>query len=361
MKNQLKKLIVPVIAGVVLSPALQAADINLVTVGGNASIKLVQDRIPHILTGAVLANNATNTLIFRYTGTFGSKTVQWDWNLTGGAGAILDIANQTPVTLADNTTAIPVHATTVTAPETVGIDPSAFSQDITLVAPVVFVKNPGPNNDLAGITNLTQRNAAYLAGSGGTLPTAYFGGSTNSNSIPANALYFVGRNNISAVRQVADASIFDTGVIDFNTNNAGQPTPYLDGLGNPSGAGSGTEVVNIVKAIPNSIGTVAAQDVGTLPTLSYEGVPFSVSNVINGTYPIWGYERYIYYTPGTSNLAPSNDQLSLIQALETAVEDPTFQTTSSLFINKFVSYSAVNAVVQRNIHVDGGPITSAVY
>jgi hypothetical protein len=355
-----KKLSLSVGAGIALATSLPAAQINLVTVGGNATIKLVQDRIPHILTGAVLANNATNTLIFRYTGTFGGKTVQWDWNLTGGAGAILDIANQTPVTLADNTTGIPVHAASVTAPETVGIDPSAFTQDPTLVAPLVFVKNPGPGNDLANITNLTQRNAAYLEASGGFLPTGFFGGSPTSTNIPANSLYFVGRSSISAVRQVVDANIYATGAINFNTNSAGQPVPYVDGLGNPSGAGSGTEVANIVRVIPNSIGTVAAQDVGTLPTLSYEGVPFSTTNVINGSYPLWGYERYIYYTPGTSTLAPSNDQLSLIQALETAVEDPTYQTTSSLFIGKFVSYDAINASVQRNFHVDGGPITSTV-
>jgi len=361
MKPQFKNLIITLAAGVSLAGNLRAAQINLVTVGGNATIKLVQDRIPHILTGSALTVNSTNSLIFRYTGTLGGKTVQWDWNLTGGAGAILDIANQHPVTLADNTSSIPVHATTITAPETVNIDPSAFTQDITLVSPVVFVKNAGPNNDLASITNLTQRQAALLESSGGTLPTAFFGGSTNSNNIPANALYFVGRNSSAAVRQVADANIYATGAINYTTNNSGQPILYLDGLGNPSGAGSGSEVVNIVKAIPNSIGTVAAQDIGTLPTLSYEGVPYSTSNIINGTYPVWGYERYIYYTPGTSALAPSNDQLSLIQALEAAVEDPTFQTTSSLFINKFVSYGAVNSNVQRNIHVDGGPITSAIY
>jgi len=200
-----------------------------------------------------------------------------------------------------------------------------------------------------------------LESSGGSLPTAFFGGSPSSNNIPANALYFVGRNSIAAVRQVADANIYASGAINYTTNNLGQPIQYVDGQGNPSGAGGGSEVVSIVKLIPNSIGTVAAQDIGTLPTLSYEGVPYSTNNIINGSYPIWGYERYIYYTPGTSTLAPSNDQLSLIQALETAVTDPSFQSTSSLFINKFVSYNAVNASVQRNPHVDGGPITSTIY
>jgi len=148
MKTNLLKISLSVGAGIALVTSLPAAQINLVTVGGNATVNLVKDRIPHILTGSTLTVNSTNTLIFRYTGTYGGKTVQWDWNLTGGAGAILDIANQHPVTLADNSTGIPVHATSITAPETVGIDPSAFNQDITVISPVVFVKNPGRTTTL---------------------------------------------------------------------------------------------------------------------------------------------------------------------------------------------------------------------
>ena len=363
MKPNLKKIITVGILAAAWSLSLPAAQISLVTVGGNASIKLVTNRIPAILNGAVLTFNPTNSLIFRFTGTFNvagpfnGQTVQWDWNLTGGAGAILDIANQTPVPLADSTTGIPVHVATVTAPETIGIDSTPFTEDVTLVAPVVYIKGTLAGNDLAGITNITQRNAAYLEGSSGTLPTAYFGG-TSANT----PLYFVGRNNISAVRQVIDANIYFSGTAaNWNTNGSGLPTPYVDGQGNPFGAGSGTEVVNIVKTITNSVGTVAAQDINGLPTLSYEGVSFSAANVINGTYPLWGYERYIYYTPGTTTLAPSNPQLALIQALEAAVKDPTFQNTSSLFTNKFVSYNAVNASVSRSLFGDGGPITSTQY
>ena len=64
---------------------------------------------------------------------------------------------------------------TVTAPETIGIDSTPFSEDPTVVVPLVYVKNPGPNNDLANITNITQRNASYLESASGYLPTAYFG------------------------------------------------------------------------------------------------------------------------------------------------------------------------------------------
>src|SRR5580698_1502322 len=107
MKNNLKKLLAALAAGGLLAPASQA-QINLVTVGGNASIKLIQNRLPTILTGATITSNPGNSLLFKATGSFGGKTVDWEFNLTGGAGAISDIANNTPVLLEDGvTTGVP--------------------------------------------------------------------------------------------------------------------------------------------------------------------------------------------------------------------------------------------------------------
>jgi hypothetical protein len=354
MKTYFKKLILAGIAGALLAPAVQATSVNFLTVGGNASIKLIQDRLQNFF-GLTLANNSTNSLIFRASGTWGGTNITWDFNFTGGAGAINDIAQGNHITRQDNSTAIPVSAISIEAPETEGIDSTPFQQDYTLVAPVVFVKNASlTGNSLAGITNLTQRQANYLEFSGGALPTAYFGGNPLSNNIPGDALYFVGRNTLAAVRKVTDAVIFEThSVINYNTNNLGQPFRRTDG-----GASSGTEVAAIVKAIPNSIGTVAAQDVGSLTPLSYEGVTYTPANVINGSYPLWGYERYIYYPSG--NKAPTGDELYLIQALESAVEDPTFQATS-VFSGKFVNYNAVNNSIGRDLTNDGGLIESNIY
>jgi hypothetical protein len=179
MNINLKKLIAVIAAGGLLAPALQA-QINLVTVGGNASIKLIQNRLPTILSGAVITVNPTNNLLFKATGTFSGQSVDWEFNLTGGAGAISDIANSTPVLLEDGiTTAVPQLAISATAPETVGIDSSPYQQDITIVVPVVFVKGSA----LGGVTNLTQRQASYLESSGYSLPASYFGG-TNSDFVP---------------------------------------------------------------------------------------------------------------------------------------------------------------------------------
>ncbi len=354
MKNNLQKLIVTLAAVVTLAPAIHAQSVSLVTVGGNASIKLITNRIPTILSSAVYTQGSTN-LIFRFTGKYGSTNVTWDFNLTGGAGAVQDLVEGNQVQLVTGT-GVPVFVTTVTAPETIGINPTGLTQDLTLVAPVLLVANSN-STDLVGLTNLTQRQAVTLEASAGTLPPAFFGGAST-----VNPLYWVGRNQISAVRQVLDANTFASGENNFTTNGSGQPIPYLDGLGNPSGAGSGTEVVAIVNAIPDSVGSVAGQDFYSasplVRALSYEGVPYSPANVINGSYPLWGYERYIYFSSGLQ--APSPQQQQLIQALEGAIENPTFQASSS-FTNKFISYSAVNASVQRSIHVDGGPITSQIY
>jgi hypothetical protein len=354
MKNYLKKIILAGFSGALLAPALHATTINIVTVGGNASIKLVEDRLTNsvggLLPGGSITFNSTNSLIFRATGNWngGTTNVQWDFNFTGGAAAILDIANQNHVVLKDNSTAIPVSAISIVAPETVGISSTALGiqQDFTLVAPLVYVKNPSA--DLVGITNLTQRLANYLESSGATLPATYFGGAVT------NVVYFVGRNTSAAVRQVIDANVFFTGTAaNYHTNSLGQPVQW-------AGAGSGTEVANNVTVLTDSIGTVAAQDAGSLPQLSYEGVFFSTANVINGTYPLWGYERYIYF-PSPDSRAPSANQLALIQALESAVSDSTYDHSNSLFVNKFVSYADVNASVARSTTLDGGLIVSQLH
>src|SRR5208283_789730 len=121
--------------------------------------------------GGTLTVNPTNSNIFRYTGATVTNvpgTVTADFNLTGGAGAIVDLINQNTEVTADNTPQYPTAAISLTAPETIGIDGSVFTSSNTLVGPVVFVKNNTLANDLAAITNLTQRNAAYLEAAAGT-------------------------------------------------------------------------------------------------------------------------------------------------------------------------------------------------
>jgi hypothetical protein len=330
-----------------LAPALHAQTLSLVTVGGNASINLIQDRLTNsvggILPNGALTFNSTNKLIFRATGFWGSTNVTWDFNLTGGAAAVLDIANQNHVVLYNNSTAVPQNAVSVVAPETVGIDSAGLGlqQDgPTLVAPLVYVANSSLNGI---VTNITARQAYLLEEAHGLVPTSFFGGTS------PNPLYFVGRNASSAVRQVFDATLgFVDTAYNYTTNASGQPIVW-------AGATSGSQVASIIKVIPNSVGTVAAQDISGLPVLNYEGVAFSTTSVTNGSYPVWGYERYIYFPTGDVR-APSAPQQAIITALESAVADPTYDHTSPLFVNKFVSFADVNAHVSRDPTLDGSLI-----
>ena len=101
---------------------------------------------------------------------------------------------------------------------------------------------------------------------------------------------------------------------------------------------------------------MAAQDIKTETTIAYEGVPYSVTNVENGSYPLWGYDHWFYPKVGQAG-APSANQLNVITNLLAAVTNVTFQTTSPVVVGNFVPYSGLQ--VKRN--ADGGPITSLLY
>ena len=115
---------------------------------------------------------------------------------------------------------------------------------------------------------------------------------------------------------------------------------------------SGGAVTANVLVLTNSIGTVAVQNIKKgVAALSYEGVPYSVTNVINGSYPLWGYENYYYITSG--NYAPSTAQLAVINAFYGLVTNATFQATSPVFVGNFIP----NASLQVQRGSDGGQIT----
>ncbi len=79
-------------------------------------------------------------------------------------------------------------------------------------------------------------------------------------------------------------------------------------------------------------------------------MPYSVTNVENGSYPLWGFERWAYLKSGGG--APSPNQLLVINALLSAVTNATYQTTSPVFVGNFVPLGGLQ--VDRSS--DGGPI-----
>jgi hypothetical protein len=77
-----------------------------------------------------------------------------------------------------------------------------------------------------------------------------------------------------------------------------------------------------------------------------------VTNVINGSYPLWGYEHY-YFIQSGYNGAPTTPQQAVIAAIYNSVTNSAFQSiTNPIFTNNFVPIPALK--VKRNY--DGGPI-----
>ena len=347
-----KYLAVGVTLGGLLFQTSLRADTEVLFVGGNASQNVLYDRVTNILTGGIskVVISPTNSTVRSYVGTITSQSglgnVTIDFSLLGAVGGLQDLQNQHNETTAlTNTTITPTIAVSSTAPEAVGISPTPYVQTRTLVVPFVFIKNtkwPA----LATITNLTQQQAYYLEGSAGQLPTTFFGGLSNS------PIYLVARNTAAAVRTEIDANVgFSGSIASYTTNSSGQP--ILDPNG---GQSSGGNVRTLLGLITNSIGTVAAQDISTLTPLTYNGVPFSITNVETGSYPIWSYERWLYPKTGQAG-QPSANQLAVINTLLSAVTNATFQTSSSIFTGSFGRLS----LLQVERLSDGGPITSTIY
>ena len=358
------KLITAALSVAVVTTAVNA-DVTLVVTGGNASKTVLFDRAAALLTGATVLNGANSNTRSYLNGTIagqpglGHVTIHFVQN--GAAQGLLDLKNQAAVPSASGALTAQL-AVSGTFPETIGIDSSIFVAQRTLVVPFVFIKNGALANSLHGVTNLTQRQAAYLEAASGTLPTAFFGGESTSDP-----LYLIGRNTGAAVRQVIDASIYFAGAPAFyTTNNASYASfgpPYSTSpigsvvLHPQGGHNSGAAVTNDLVVIPNAIGTVSSQDAVGFTALSYEGVPFSTANVINGSYPIWGYEAWYYKNSGTGQL--SANQLAVITALYNAVTDNTYQHTlgNPFATARFVPLADLE--VERT--ADGGPITSTIY
>jgi len=277
-----------------------------------------------------------------------------DFSLLGAVGGFQDLANQSGETTAYTNRLAPTVAVSSTSPDAVAIDPAPFTQTRTLVIPFVYVKNTAKSPALATVTNLTQRQAAYLEGAAGFIPASFLGG------VGSDPVYLVARNTAAAVRTEIDLNVYFNGTIStwatnqasyaalggvYTTTAIGLPVPDPNG-GQANGAGVRAQV----NAITNAIGTVAAQDISALTPLNYEGVPYSVANVENGSYPIWGFERWAYLKSGQG--APSPNQLTVINTLLSAVTNADYQATNHVFVGNFVPLAGLQ--VDRSS--DGGPI-----
>jgi len=324
--------------------------------GGSASSTVLFDRATNFFAGGTITsiNGSVKGNVLQFVGNTAIPTVSGynpvtlNINVANGAiNGLNALVNQHAYTGDTNYLGvgiIPTFVDSATTPEAIGIDSVAanLTEYPTYVVPLVYVRNTN-FADVAAITNLTQRQAVTLET---TTNKASFYGSTGTNYV-----YFVGRNKSAAVRTEIDLTIFNTAKIKTFTNNAAN-LPVQDTSSDP-GYSSASKVVSAVTVLTNSIGTVAVQNV-VLPlgAISYEGVPFTVTNVINGSYPLWGYEHYYFITaPNTGS--PSTAQQAVIDAFYNSVTNSTFQTTSPIFVGNFVP----NPWMKVSRNVDGGPIS----
>jgi len=339
------------VASLALAPNLRA-DVEVFIEGGSASSGPLFQAATNILNGGTITvPNATSSSVRTFVGTSslsGLSTlgnITLDYNLNGAVIGLQNLVNHQKDTNILGSLLYPTLVDSATYPESVALSSANLTELPTYVVPLVFIKNTN-SIDTAGITNLTQRQAITLVTSA-TNPAVFYG-STNGSY---NPIYFIGRNSQAAVRTVIDLAIYNTaGITSYQTNAAGQPV--YDTNADP-GLQFGGAVANTVAVLTNSIGTVSVQNIvkGTA-AIPYEGVPYSISNVINGSYPLWGYEHYYYVTsPNTGT--PSGPQLAVINALYQQVTNASFQV-SSVFTNKFIPNSLLR--VHRNPPTDGGPI-----
>ena len=340
-------------AGLTAAIATQqtSADVIVTIVGGNATRAIQFDRAAALLSGETVVNGPNSNVRSFVNGTLPNRpslgNITIHFRLDGATLGLQQLRDQVSVTTATGITQRPLLAVSGAYPETVGIDGSIFTARRTLVIPFGYVKNDALTNSIHGVTNLTQRQAALLQATAGTLPTAFYGG--ESTTAP---LYLIGRDTGAAVRQVIDANIYFTGSPSFFTTNAA-PKPALPPIASIGHDGGG-KVVSDLLVIPNALGTLAASDFGSFTPIAFEGFLPTRENVIKGKYPIWGYESWYTKTSGLGQLDIA--QLTVLNDLYNAVTDPTFQTTSPLF-STLVPLSLLE--VERT--ADGGPITSTLY
>ena len=342
-------------AALASTPDLHAA-VSIFIEGGSASQSVLYDRATNLFAGGTLTvyGGGSSSTVRRFQGTSGNPllsgygTITFDINVANGAIAGLQsLVNQSPGPGDTNylgTPVVPTFVDSATSPDAVGISSVAANLTAypTYVVPLVFVRNTN-YPVVTAITNLTSRQAVSLETS--LNPATFYGGTST------NVVYFVGRNSEAAVRTEIDLNIFNSAYIETYATNA-SGLPVQDSSADP-GLSSGGAVAANVLALTNSIGTVAVQNIKTgLGAIAIDGVSYSPTNVINGSYSLWGYENYYFITAPNAG-APTAAQQAVLDVFYSSVTNATFETTSPVFTNLFIP----NFALRVSRAYDGGPIT----
>lgn len=256
----------------------------------------------------------------------------------GGTTNAFDQTYSADVTLSDvlPTAAYPAIPTSAFAPaEQIGI------------VPFCLFKADNPN--AAGIVNIDREQFTTLLTAGNFMPASFLG--ATSATAANDKVYLVGRYNLSGTRVTVERCTGNANAYENLWTTNGQSGASF-GWVTTNGFSSGGTVVSVVQAaaaFPTvAIGYAGYSDVaGKANTviLSYNGVPFSLVNVANGSYLLWGYEQLLHM-PTLSGVKDT-----FRQKLSAAIQDPTYQASAT--------YSATNvrlSDMQFSRSVDGGAL-----
>lgn len=355
---KLQKILLPLVGASLVTMGARA-QVNLTITGSTAFRSITFDRVASLFDAGYSAVGDFNTGPGTYVGTMSNAIpslhntpVTVRLSFSGSGAGMLAVDQSTPIVTvnANGTTnnMVPDLALSDVYPEsaTPSINGADFEQVIVGVIPFVWVRN----NALSGISNITREQAQLLCTSSGVvtngatlipgMPASYLGG------VSTNPIYMTGRDSGSGTRITTFACIGFTGTPREWGLNAGN-------LVLTNGYSSGGNERSAIANNTNVIGYLGVADANTIAAsaspISYEGVPFSVAAVQNGTYPLWGYEHFVNRASGLSA-----NQLAIRTALVTAITNPGYQTTNTLYTSSFVDQARMQ--VERG--TDGGVISS---
>ena len=358
MKNL--KTLVTALAGTMLLASAHAAT-DVVFTGATAFRAIMYARAADILTGetdSTPGNFSINSKSFTggtlNTGASSGQQVNIHFVQVGSIGGISNLLNSRVLTTAAGGSFLCQAAFSDAYAETAGYKSTTLTEARVGVTPFVLFHKPSlAGSSSAGIVNINQRQLAYLFGSSGTLPTAYFGGSSTSDP-----WLLIGRDSQSGSRFIADSCAYFSGTAaNYWTNT----TTHVVELHPQGGFASGSGVATDVGRIQNSVGYSSPPDANTVSSavfINYDGVPFTDANVENGSYGLWGYE-HVYYRNSLVNGVTKDTILALIAAITdtTYQHNTTYTPSNGKYIGNFVPLDDMQ--VERT--ADGGPITSLLY
>ncbi len=207
-------------------------------------------------------------------------------------------------------------------------------EESMFVIPFVF----DASESVTGITNITAQQARTHFTKGGETLKSLFTGVAADTTI----IYAAGRDDDSGTRTTAlaetGAGVFTPTTQWLGVVSGSEPgaTVALGAYVGNGGYASGGDLSKVLSATGTQfIGLLGISDAITAEPngakrLSYEGIPFSISNVKNGSYTYWS-----YYQSNRMSLPPASKALALYNTLKTALKAaPTSSSGSSINLDE---------------------------